>query len=153
MTDEQRDALNMCHNKFVGHDGVKRTVEKLLKLPIDWEHIYFILGTTHFQVLNIDFIGPFHDSSHVLVIICAFTRWTELFWCTDNTAKSATDCLLQHFGRYGAPQMTRSDRGSHFANDLMKQFLVSTGIHHNHSCITLTASINIRIVYRSYNKF
>ena len=26
MTDEQRNALNMYHNKFVGHGGVKRTV-------------------------------------------------------------------------------------------------------------------------------
>jgi hypothetical protein len=25
MTNTQRDALNMCHNKFVGHGGVKRT--------------------------------------------------------------------------------------------------------------------------------
>ena len=39
MTDTQRDALNMCHNKFVGHGGVKRTVEKLLSLPIEWEHM------------------------------------------------------------------------------------------------------------------
>ena len=39
MTDTQRDALNMCHNKFVGHGGVKRTVEKLLGLPIEWEHM------------------------------------------------------------------------------------------------------------------
>ena len=31
MTDEQRDALDMCHNKFVGHGGVKLTVEKLLE--------------------------------------------------------------------------------------------------------------------------
>ena len=29
MTDEQRKALNMCHNKFVGHGGVKRTIAKL----------------------------------------------------------------------------------------------------------------------------
>ena len=35
MTDTQRDALN----KFVGHGGVKRTVEKLLGLPIQWEHM------------------------------------------------------------------------------------------------------------------
>ena len=139
MTDEQRDALSMCHNKVVGHGGVKRTVEKLLKLPIDWEHMvqhthlfiqqcaccqkmnatrvpihvhkYVTSAYKPFHVLNIDFIGPFLDSSHVLVIIYAFTQWTELFWCANNTAESASDCLLQHFGRYGAPQMIRSDRG------------------------------------------
>ena len=98
-------------------------------------HKYVTSAYKPFHVLNIDFIGPFPDSSHVLVIIYVFTRWTELFWCADNTAKSATDCLLQHFGRYGAPQMIRSDRGLHFANDLIKQFLVSTGTPHN---LTLT---------------
>ena len=95
MIDEQRNALNMCHNKFVGHGGVKRTVEKLLKLPIDWEHMvqhthlfvqqcaccqkmnatrvpihihkYVTSAYKPFHVLNIDFIGPFPDSSHVLV--------------------------------------------------------------------------------------
>ena len=93
MTDEQRNALNMCHNKFVGH-GVKRTVEKLIKLPIDWEHMvqytyvfiqqcaccqkmnatripirvhkYDTSAYKPFHVLNIDFIGLLPDSSHVL---------------------------------------------------------------------------------------
>ena len=156
----------MCHNKIVGHGGVKRTVEKLLKLSIEWEHMtqhthlfiqqcaccqkmnatrvpihvhkYVTSAYKPFHVLNIDFIGPFPDSSYVLVIICTFTRWTDLFWCADNTAKSATDCLFQQFGRYGAPKMIRSDRGSHFANDLIKQFLVSTGTPHN---LTLATAI------------
>ena len=35
MTDEQRDALNMCHNKYVGHGGVKRTVENFLSYPLN----------------------------------------------------------------------------------------------------------------------
>ena len=94
-------------------------------------HEYVTSAYKPFHVLNIDFIGPFPDSSHVFVIICAFTRWIELFWCPDNAAESATDCLLQQFGRYGAPQMIRSDRGSHFANDLIKQYFVSTGTPHN----------------------
>jgi transposase InsO family protein len=177
MTDTQRDALNMCHNKFVGHGGVKRTVEKLLGLPIEWEHMvqhthlfiqqcaccqkmnatrvpirvhkYVTSAYKPFHVLNIDFIGPFPDASHVLVIICAFTRWTELFWCADNTAQSATDCLLQHFGRYGAPQMIRSDRGSHFANELIKQFLVSTGTPHN---LTLAYSKQENAIVERVNK-
>ena len=177
ITDEQCDALNMCHNKFVGHGGFKCTVEKLQKLPIEWEHMvqhthlfiqqcvccqkmnatrvpirvhkYVTSAYKPFHVLNIDFIGPFPDSSHVLVIICAFTRRTELFWCADNPFKSAMDCLLQHSGRYGAPQMIRSDRGSHFANDLIKQFLVSTGTPHN---LTLAYSKQENAIVERVNK-
>ena len=112
-------------------------------------HKYVTSAYKPFHVLNIDFIGPFPDSSHVLVIICAFTRWTELFWCVDNTAKSAADSLPQHFGRYRAPQMIRSDRGSHFANDLIKQFLVSTGTPHN---LTLAYSKQENTIVERVNK-
>ena len=49
----------------------------------------------------------------------------------DATAKSACEALLQHFGRYGASKVVRSDKGSHFANDLIKEVLVLTGTPHN----------------------
>jgi hypothetical protein len=38
---------------------------------------------------------------------------------------------VQHFGRFGSPSLIRSDRGSHFANDLIKDFLDRTGNPHN----------------------
>ena len=50
-----------------------------------------------------------------------------MFWCKDTNAESAADCLLSHFSRFGSPNMIRSDRGSHFANDLIKEFLDLTG--------------------------
>ena len=80
--------------------------------------------STHaiFDTLNIDYIGPFPDKGYILVIIDTFSRWTEMFWCKDVTAQSACECLLTHFGRFGSPNMIRSDRGSHFANDLIKEF-------------------------------
>ena len=58
-------------------------------------------------------------------------RWTELFWCADADAKSAADCLLAHFGRFGSPNMIRSDRESHFADDMIKEFLDLCGTPHN----------------------
>ena len=54
-----------------------------------------------------------------------------MFWCKDATAQSASECFLAHFGRFGSPNMIRSDRGSHFANDLIKEFLDLTGMPHN----------------------
>ena len=59
------------------------------------------------------------------------------------------DCLLQHFGRYGAPQMIRSGRGSHFATDLIKQLLVSTGTPHN---LTLAYSKQENAIVERVNK-
>ena len=177
MTDDQREAINMCHNRFVGHGGVDRTVNKLLTLPLKWKemrqhvhmfiqqcaccqkmnairvpihvHKYVTSVYVPFHTLNIDFIGPFPDKSYVLVIICAFTRWTELYWCEDSTAASASDSLLQHFGRFGSPQMIRSGRGSHFANDMIKQFLISTGTPHN---LTLAYSKQENAIVERVNK-
>ena len=84
-----------------------------------------------FDTLNVDYIGPFPDKGYILVIIDTFTRWTELFWCANADEKSAADCLLSYFCRFGSPNMTRSDRGSHFANDLIKDFLDLFGTPHN----------------------
>ena len=67
----------------------------------------------------------------MLVIIDTFTRWIELYPSEDATAKSALEGLLQHFGRYGCPRLIRSDRGPHFANELIKGFLKATGVPHN----------------------
>jgi hypothetical protein len=41
------------------------------------------------QCLNIDFIGPFPDGDSILVIICTFTRWVELYRTPDATSLSA----------------------------------------------------------------
>ena len=158
-TDEQLEALEMCHSPMVGHGGADRTMTKLLSLGHNWRYMrqhvkifirecaccqkmsflkvpiqvhHYVTSTyTPFEVLNIDYVGPYPDEGYVLVIICAFTRWTELYWCRDASAEWATDCLVQQFGRFGAPSMIRSDRGSHFANDLIKEFLDRTGTPHN----------------------
>jgi hypothetical protein len=143
----------MCHNAAVGHGSADRTVTKLISLDHDWPylrqhvkasirqcpccqkmdnfripvkvHQYVTPSYTPFEVLNIDYVGPYPDDGYALVIFCTFTRWVELYWCQDATA--ACDCLVQHFGRFGSPSLIRSDGGSHFAND----FLHRTGTPHN----------------------
>ena len=81
--------------------------------------------------LIFDYVGPFPDREYILVIIDAFSRWTEMFCCKDANAESAAESLLTHFGRFGLPNMIRSDRGSYFANDLIKEFLDLTDTPHN----------------------
>ena len=102
----------------------------MIKVPVEVQH-YVTSSNRPFDVVNIDFIGPYPDDSYVLVIIDTFSKWIELFHCKDATAKSACEALLRHFGRYGAPNMIRSDKGSHFANDLINESLVLTGTPHN----------------------
>lgn len=107
--------------------------------------------STHaiFDTLNIDYVGPFPDKGYILVIIDTFSRWTEMFWCKDATAEYAAESLLTHFGRFVSPNMIRSDHGSHFANDLIKEFLDLTGTPHN---LTLSYSSQENAIVERVNK-
>ena len=66
------------------------------------------------------FIGPFPDQGYILVIVDTFTRWVELYHTTDATSLSAAECLLKHFGCFGAPHQLRSDNGPHFIAEIIR---------------------------------
>ena len=80
------------------------------------------------ECLNIDLIGPFPDQGYILVIVDTFARWAELYHTTDATALSAAECLLTHFGRFGAPHQFRSDNGPHFI--VIREFRLLIGVSH-----------------------
>jgi Integrase core domain len=83
------------------------------------------------ECLNIDFTEPHPDKGYVLVIIDCFTGWVELYAVPEATAHEACLYLIQHFGRYGSPTIIIFDKGSHFANELIAQFLAATGTLQN----------------------
>ena len=85
----------------------------------------------------------------MLVIVDSFSRWIELFHCKDSTAESACRCLLEHFGRFGSPNFIRSDRGPHFANELIEKFLLAAGTPHN---LTLAYSKEENSIVERVNK-
>ena len=177
VTDLQREVIEMCHNSMVGHGGISRTMLKLNSLDEEWldmeahvrdfirncaccqkmsvikipVHIHKYTTSTYrpFDTVNIDYVGPYPDNGYVLVMICSFTRWTELYWCSNNTAQIACECLLQFFGRFGAPSMIRSDRGSHFMNEIVREFLIRTGTPHN---LTLAYSKQENAIVERVNK-
>jgi hypothetical protein len=83
------------------------------------------------DTLNIDSIGPVSTdrfgSCHIIVKICCFTRFIELYAAADTSAMSAARALLNHHGRYGVPNKVRSDKGSQFVNELIKNFYTLVG--------------------------
>lgn len=159
ITTEHYDLIAFCHNTIVGHGGVERTLRKVKQLKYKWEYMrsdvkefirkcpccqkmsqvkpainalnYTTSTYSPMECLNIDFIGPFPDSGYLLVIICTFTRWVEIYPTPDASAKSACDSLLKHVGRFGAPSFIRSDNGPHFANKVIQEFLQAVGTRHN----------------------
>jgi len=78
-----------------------------------------------FQVICADHIGPLPTDEegyqHILVLICAFSRWIELFPTKTTTAEETVRCVHQHFGRWGTADRIWTDNGPAFANDLLKE--------------------------------
>jgi transposase InsO family protein len=120
----------------------------MIKIPI-LTHPFTTSRYYPMESLNMDFIGPYPDKGYVFVIIDTFTRWVELYHSTDATSKSAAEHLLQHFGRFGAPTQLRSDRGSHFVNSVIKEFLPLVGTQHS---LTLAYSSQQNAIVERVNK-
>ena len=101
----------------------------MLRIPI---HAHGLTTSTYTPIesLNIDFIGPFPDQGYILIIVDTTTRWVELYHTTDATSLSAVECLLKHFGRFGAPHQLRSYSGPHFIADIIREFLFLIGVSH-----------------------
>jgi len=80
-----------------------------------------------FESISVDFVGPMTaDAENNTYIVCCidnFTRFVELFPAKDASAFAAARALLSVFCRYGAPLEVRSDKGPHFAAEIIRQFL------------------------------
>jgi transposase InsO family protein len=120
----------------------------LLKIPIH-AHCFTTSTYTPMECLIIDFVGPFPDDGNVSVIVDTFTRWVELYHTLDATALSAAQCLLKHFGRFGAPLQLRSDNGPHLVADVIREFLLLIGTQH---CLTLAYSKEENAIVERMNK-
>jgi transposase InsO family protein len=66
----------------------------------------------------------------VLACMDSFTRWIELFALKSVEAEEAAVCLINLFGRFGAPRELLSDRGSQFVNKLIDALLKAMGSSH-----------------------
>ena len=86
---------------------------------------YTVANLRPMEQLHVDFIGPINvegnNTNYVLVVLDSFTRFVELFPTPNNTAKTALECLIHHFGRYGTPLSIKTDGGSEFISDLNEQ--------------------------------
>ena len=177
ISEEHYVIIESCHNAECGHSGVERTVKRIHALNHQWLYLtqdvkkfiancaccqkmsqiaipihsvkYVTSTYAAMECLNIDFVGPYPDDGYTLVIIDTFTRWVELYPCTAANAQEALRGLLQHFGRFGCPRAIRSDRGSHFANELINGFLLAMGTPHN---LTLAYSSEENSIVERVNK-
>ena len=151
--------IGKVHNSIVGHHGVERTLDKLMKQGSPWdfmrEHVRrfikncpccqkmsYLKVPIHTQPfttasyepmerINIDSIGPLpcdiHGLCYIVVVICTFTRFVELYPVKAVTAELAAEVVLNHLGRYGTPSQILSDNGSQFVNKVIAELALLVG--------------------------
>ena len=90
---------------------------------------------TPFEVIGMDFCGPFHTSprenKYILVITDLFTRFVVAVALPSNTAHlTALSLFRDVFCKYGICATLITDQGSHFNNTLMQALTHLLGYNH-----------------------
>lgn len=110
-----------------------------------------------FELWGMDFIGPLPVSGqgnrYILVATEYFTRWPVAKACKTADAQTVAKFLYEDiFSVYGPPHKFVSDQGSHFRNEIIKEFMncIKT-LHHfstayNPQCNGLTERFNQTII-------
>nr|GFA96570.1 reverse transcriptase domain-containing protein [Tanacetum cinerariifolium] len=143
---EALDILEACHNgPMGGHHGANLTAKKILDSGFFWPTIYkdayefvkncdlcqrqgkisqrdempqnSIQVREIFDVLGIDFMGPFPSSrgnKYILVAVDYLLKWVEAKALPTNDARVVCKFLKSLFARFGSPRAIISDRGTHF---------------------------------------
>lgn len=87
-----------------------------------------------FRSINIDHVGPFPKSKrgncHILVIVCAFTKYTVLVAVRNTKTAPVINALEQLFAVFGQPLRIVSDRGTSFTSKEFENFVKQHGIQH-----------------------
>jgi transposase InsO family protein len=87
-----------------------------------------------FDVLGIDFMGPFKNScgyEYILVIVDYASKWVEAMPCRKASAEESITMIKNMiFPRFGTPRILISDGGTHFTRKNFKKCLSKLGIEH-----------------------
>jgi len=93
-----------------------------------------ILEVEIFDVLGIDFMGPFPSSfsnQFILVAVDYASKWVEIVALPTNDVKVVVKFLkMKIFTRFGTPRAIISDGGKHFCNHQVKTLLLKYRVKH-----------------------
>ncbi|XP_022842009.1 uncharacterized protein LOC111365706 [Olea europaea var. sylvestris] len=93
-----------------------------------------ILEVELFDVLGIDFMGPFSPSfsnQYILVAVDYVSKWVEVIALPTNNGKVVIEFLKKHiFTRFGTPRAIISVGGKQFCNRQFEQLLTKYGVKH-----------------------
>jgi hypothetical protein len=78
------------------------------------------------QRIHIDFCQ--FEKYQILVIVDAYSKWTEAILMNTTTAAATIQALRDCFARYGLPDQVHSDNGPQFISEEFKEFLRNNGV-------------------------
>ena len=85
-----------------------------------------------FQLLGMDFVGPFTTTqsghTYILVVVCYFSRFVVPFATRSSNVEDVIWCLDLMFSMYRAPQAFYCDKGQHFDNEELREWLHGRGV-------------------------
>jgi hypothetical protein len=78
--------------------------------------------TDRWEVLGMDLIGPFHETSsghkYVLTMTDLFTKWIVAKPIPDKGAAAVAEVVLSTFYLFGPPRRIITDQGREFVNEV-----------------------------------
>lgn len=86
-----------------------------------------------FDVWEIDFMGPFSNSSrnqYVLVAVNYFSKWAKVEAHLSNDSRVVVKFLKKLFSQFGVPKAIMSDRGTYFCNTQLGKVMDKFVVHH-----------------------
>lgn len=94
-----------------------------------------------YKIIHVDHFGPLKEvsdgSKHILVLVDAFTRFTNLFPVKSTSSKETIKNLSYVFMDRGNPSILISDRGIAFTSTKCSNFVSSRNIKH---CLVAAAA-------------
>lgn len=91
-------------------------------------------GTTPFQVIHVDHLGPLITTreyrKHVIAIVCGFSKYVVLKAVEDAGAENSIRFVREFMSHYGKPERIISDRGTAFTGGLFGSLCDQFDIEH-----------------------
>eukprot|EP00112_Aurelia_sp_Birch-Aquarium-sp1_P025425 Seg843.11 transcript_id=Seg843.11/GoldUCD/mRNA.D3Y31 product="putative protein K02A2.6" protein_id=Seg843.11/GoldUCD/D3Y31 len=85
------------------------------------------------HTVNIDFCGPFPGGEYLLVVIDAYSRFSEVEIVSSTSSKVTIPKLERIFATHGLSQFVKSDNGPPFPGHEFYQFMKELGATHKPS--------------------